>query len=714
MYNRDMELRTATGERFVLEQAINRGGEAQIWSVRQDAHLVAKIYHKPTADHQAKIKAMLAAPLIRQGVHPTVAWPLDLLYQQNNFVGYLMPRANNCRPLFHYYNPARRQRLAARQDWPRFLHYAAANLARAVATVHKGGHIIGDLNESNVLVTDTALVTLVDTDSFQIQQGGKSSQAAPSWLGALPSQQTYRCGVGKAEYTPPELQGVDFKTIDRTVAHDNFGLAVLIFYLLMDGFHPFAGVLNTGMSVGRVDLYGIKQGLFPYLRWGANASQSLQPPPKAPPFNYLHPSVQDAFRRTFVDGHANPARRVTAKEWKEVLHAAQEALVTCPQNGGHLYSHHLRHCPICSPTLVNQRPSPPPVVKPTAPAPTLSPPVTVGGGLVLAMPPQWVATMRLSAAPTLNQLLALKPALAQVVTHLSLHQRHLPQPDWRSYAKTMQATLVTLPERLRDAGQVARANANLLGSWSLSQVVGPPVAGLATVGGYWLLPQLAPFLPLTTQAQAMVLTVLFALLVATGQAYALRGTLLPTRYLRYGWVGVAAISGAVIGAAGVRLLGPAWAQVSTWPAATYQITLLAAFFGLTQGLLQSVLLRHHLRLADDGRAWTIVNGISAILMAQGWLWGAALPFQWPAIAIPDWQINAGLSAVITSAIGSLLSGGVLLWMVRGVRPGFRLRHFGLQLLRWSVKPARVRQDALRWGRALLLLLLVWGLLQWVG
>lgn len=714
MYNRDMELRTATGERFVLEQAINRGGEAQIWSVRQDAHLVAKIYHKPTADHQAKIKAMLAAPLIRQGVHPTVAWPLDLLYQQNNFVGYLMPRANNCRPLFHYYNPARRQRLAARQDWPRFLHYAAANLARAVATVHKGGHIIGDLNESNVLVTDTALVTLVDTDSFQIQQGGKSSQAAPSWLGALPGQQTYRCGVGKAEYTPPELQGVDFKTIDRTVAHDNFGLAVLIFYLLMDGFHPFAGVLNTGMSVGRVDLYGIKQGLFPYLRWGANASQSLQPPPKAPPFNYLHPSVQDAFRRTFVDGHANPARRVTAKEWKEVLHAAQEALVTCPQNGGHLYSHHLRHCPICSPTLVNQRPSPPPVVKPTAPAPTLSPPVTVGGGLVLAMPPQWVATMRLSAAPTLNQLLALKPALAQVVTHLSLHQRHLPQPDWRSYAKTMQATLVTLPERLRDAGQVARANANLLGSWSLSQVVGPPVAGLAMVGGYWLLPQLAPFLPLTTQAQAMVLTVLFALLVATGQAYALRGTLLPTRYLRYGWVGVAAISGAVIGAAGVRLLGPAWAQVSTWPAATYQITLLAAFFGLTQGLLQSVLLRHHLRLADDGRAWTIVNGISAILMAQGWLWGAALPFQWPAIAIPDWQINAGLSAVITSAIGSLLSGGVLLWMVRGVRPGFRLRHFGLQLLRWSVKPARVRQDALRWGRALLLLLLVWGLLQWVG
>jgi hypothetical protein len=127
-----------------------------------------------------------------------------------------------------------------------------------------------------------------------------------------------------------------------------------------------------------------------------------------------------------------------------------------------------------------------------------------------------------------------------------------------------------------------------------------------------------------------------------------------------------------------------------------------------------MVLRHHLRLADDGRAWTVVNGISAILVAQGWLWGATLPFQWPAVASPDWQINAALGAIIATGVGSLLSGGVLVWMVRGVRPGFRLRHFTLQLVRWSVKPARVRQDALRWGRALLLLILVWALLQLGG
>ncbi len=699
-----MDLHTATGERFVLEQAINRGGEAQIWTVRQDPHLVAKIYHKPTADHGAKLKAMVATPLIRQGSHPTVAWPLDLLYQQNNFVGYVMPRANNCRPLFHYYNPARRQRLAARQDWPRFLHYTAANLARAVATVHKGGHVIGDLNESNVLVTDTALVTLVDTDSFQIQQGGQSSQRAPSWLGALPGQQIYRCRVGKAEYTPPELQGVDFKTIDRTVAHDNFGLAVLIFYLLMEGFHPFAGVLNTGMSVGRVDLYGIKQGLFPYLQWGANAQQSIQPPPKAPPFSYLHPGIQDAFRRTFVDGHANPARRVTAKEWKEILHEAQEALVTCPQNAGHLYSRHLRHCPICSPTLVKHRPSPSPaVISP------LAQPAPISNGPLLALPSQWLTTMRLSTGPTLNQLLALKPGLSQVVNRVYPHQ-----VDWHDYAQTLQSVLVTFPARLMAAGQVAMTHAPLLGRWSLCHVVGAPLAIIATAGGYLLLPQLEHFAPLTAHTQALLLTTLLALCLATSQAYALPRTILPTRYLRYAWVGVAAISGAALGAAAVRLLGPNWDQASTWRTTSYQFTLLAALFGLAQGLLQSVLLRHHLRLADDGRAWTIVNGMSAMLTAQGWLWGAALPLAWPMTTIPDWQINAGVGAVIASGLGSLLSGGVLGWMVRGVLPGFRLRHFVLRAVRWSMEPTKLRQDAHRWGRALLLLILVWTLLQLVG
>ena len=62
-----------------------------------------------------------------------------------------------------------------------------------------------------------ALVTLVDSDSFQVTVGDK----------------IYRCTVGKTEYTPPELQGTRFADIDRGADHDPFALAILIFQLLM-------------------------------------------------------------------------------------------------------------------------------------------------------------------------------------------------------------------------------------------------------------------------------------------------------------------------------------------------------------------------------------------------------------------------------------------------------------------------------------------------
>ena len=55
------------------------------------------------------------------------------------------------------------------------------------------------------------------------------------------SGKIYRCVVGVPEYAP-ELQGKSFKDVDRRPEHDRFGLAVLVFHLLMMGRHPFSGV----------------------------------------------------------------------------------------------------------------------------------------------------------------------------------------------------------------------------------------------------------------------------------------------------------------------------------------------------------------------------------------------------------------------------------------------------------------------------------------
>lgn len=196
-------------------------------------------------------------------------------------------------------------------------------------SLHVSGYVVGDFNESNILTNNQSLVTFIDTDSFQVTDKVR---------------QTYRCTVGKEEFTPPELQGKDFKQVDRFPEHDLFGLGVMTFYLLMEGVHPFQGVLtNSSLSVGRVDLYCIKQGLYPH----QSNNPFVNPPPNALPFGMLHPRLQKLFTRCFVDGHQNPFERPTPQEWKQGLETAINDLTTCKREPSHLYYRGLSKCPWC-------------------------------------------------------------------------------------------------------------------------------------------------------------------------------------------------------------------------------------------------------------------------------------------------------------------------------------------------------------------------------
>src|SRR5207248_2951126 len=115
-------------------------------------------------------------------------------------------------------------------DWP-FLIGAAHNVAYSFSVIHSAGHVIGDVNQGNVLVSAKAFVKLIDCDSFQIASNGRK----------------FLCEVGVSHFTPPELQSKSFNGLVRTPNHDNFGLAVLCFHLLFMGRHPFAGrYLGTG------------------------------------------------------------------------------------------------------------------------------------------------------------------------------------------------------------------------------------------------------------------------------------------------------------------------------------------------------------------------------------------------------------------------------------------------------------------------------------
>lgn len=327
--------RFSNGRIIILGAEIAGGGEGKIYEVDGETSLVAKIYHQGKNTNTEKLKVMSANPPqdpAKAQNHISIAWAVDLLSEANTqeIVGFLMGKASKMRPIHSFYSPKNR-----RQHIPGFnylyLHRTARNLASAISALHASNYVIGDVNESNILVAETALITLVDTDSFQVRdpQNGK----------------IYRCLVGKAEFTPPELQGKNFRDIDRNLSHDLFGLGVLIFQLLMEGTHPFEGIFQgTGEPPAKEKR--IAAGHFSY---GQNVP--YVPKPFAPSFNTLSPSLQKLFTQCFVDGHKDPTARPDTQTWVKAIEEAEHNLITCNNNQNHLYGNHLNVCPWCQRTV---------------------------------------------------------------------------------------------------------------------------------------------------------------------------------------------------------------------------------------------------------------------------------------------------------------------------------------------------------------------------
>ena len=202
-----------------------------IYGLADGTRRAIKLYHDAASAPSEKLLAMIArAPDDpgRAAGHVTIAWPEALVEDAaGQVVGFAMPGLDLGRtlPLHQLYHPGSRLRRGARTR----LALPGAHRPQPAGwwpPCTERANVIGDLNESNILVSERALVTLVDLDSVQVRAGSK----------------LYRCPVGKAEYTPPELQGRSFRAMTRQPSHDRYGLAVLVFLLLMEGIHPFAGV----------------------------------------------------------------------------------------------------------------------------------------------------------------------------------------------------------------------------------------------------------------------------------------------------------------------------------------------------------------------------------------------------------------------------------------------------------------------------------------
>jgi len=306
------------------------GGEGAIYDISGNPDIVAKIFRvdKRTAERERKLSIMVGIkpPHIEQ-----YSWPLDMLYENGKFAGYIMRKIvgkENLTSIYVYEN---------RKGSPWTLYIAIAkNLSSAVYNFHKLGQVIGDLNPQNVLVNpNTGLVTLVDTDSYHITDV---------------KSRVYRCEVGMPEYVAPELQGKHLPSAllpTFTKETDLFSLAVLIFSLLMNGAHPFACRTIGVSSSGFQPVDNIVNGINPYFM--GTRSANIDIPPYAPALDSLPNELQHLFKRAFIHGPKNPGSRPTAEEYYYVLKRLEknENIRVCGANSEHLYYSHAIECPWC-------------------------------------------------------------------------------------------------------------------------------------------------------------------------------------------------------------------------------------------------------------------------------------------------------------------------------------------------------------------------------
>jgi DNA-binding helix-hairpin-helix protein with protein kinase domain len=303
------------GTPLVLGPALAKAGEGTIVGVHAHPGWVAKIFHPDLAelaDKLDKVAAMAACQppgAVQPDGFTVLIWPLQVIYASGRPIGYVMPRIDTTTAveIHRISNPADRlDPLPTAPQWTKtatwgHLVNVAANLCLAVQTVHRVDAAIGDFQERNILVANTTRVTLVDCDSMQFTSvDGRA----------------YRCGVGRPEFTAPELFGFNLREQDRQQPSDLFALAVHIHLLLMGGNHPFLRGQWTGDGEQQQPDAATLARLG---EWSGAEHSRLRSHPLAPSVDFLPDELVELFGRAFTASINEPERRPTAAEWRAAL-----------------------------------------------------------------------------------------------------------------------------------------------------------------------------------------------------------------------------------------------------------------------------------------------------------------------------------------------------------------------------------------------------------
>lgn len=306
-----------------LERLIGKGGEGEVYSINGDPNHAVKIY--TTADRlirHEKVAAMVRSDLAKRST--LAAFPEAVVqFKDGSFAGFVMRLVEGHKPLHELYAPGPRKNHFPQADY-RFLARSATNIARAFHSIHSTNCVVGDINHSGILISSKATATLIDADSFQFLDG----------------QRRFLCRVGVPEYTPPELQGKPLNGVIRTTDHDAFGLAVVIFQVLLMGRHPFVGAVRKG------EIPPLHENVetFRYV-YTEGRDVGMDQPPGTPSLSDFAPEIAKLFDQAFSKNSVGS--RPSAANWVDTLERFELTLAQCSDNPLHFGPKGASECAWC-------------------------------------------------------------------------------------------------------------------------------------------------------------------------------------------------------------------------------------------------------------------------------------------------------------------------------------------------------------------------------
>jgi hypothetical protein len=176
------------------------GGEGMI--VKTYHGLFAKIYNKKHLNYTnyKKLQTMLKMDINRYNI----AWPLDIIYSDNNFVGYLMKEIPESKTLDMVLE---HEKFAGLR--PKEIFGLARTFLETIHYLHQRDVIIGDLKPDNIIYVSPNELYFVDTGSFQIED--------------------YACPVGLSQYTKRDIGFQELKEKLRTIDDEYYPINYILF-----------------------------------------------------------------------------------------------------------------------------------------------------------------------------------------------------------------------------------------------------------------------------------------------------------------------------------------------------------------------------------------------------------------------------------------------------------------------------------------------------